>query len=69
MLDPAGGGGGGGEKISAKSLADEIEFTPVRLIEEIADGTTVTSVASPPVLPAVVMPLVVEAGWLGSVTV
>ena len=38
------------------------------LIAEMTDGTVVTGVAVPPALPAMVLPLPVPVGWVGSVT-
>ena len=54
---------------SAKLLLADTLFAPTRLISEIAEGVTPARVAVPPVLPAVVIPLVVPVGCRGWVTV
>lgn len=54
---------------SAKLLAAEILLLPVKLMPTIVLLVAVGLLAVPPVLPAVVRPLVVALGWLGWVIV
>ena len=54
--------------ISAKLLPVLLTPTP-RMMPLIALGSVVIGVAVPPALPAMVWPLVVSSGWVGSVIV